>query len=81
LEQIHPAQAVAGPGEGGVALENVLVLAGHPAHLTGEMDLLPGPLGCGLFVGEPQEEHSIGVGEFALQPPPATAYRLLFQSA
>jgi len=32
------------------------------------MNLLPGPLGCGLFVGTPQEEDTIiGVGEFALR--------------
>jgi hypothetical protein len=47
VQQIHPAQAAAGPGEGGVALEHALV--GRPAHLTGEMDLLPdhcGGVGC-----------------------------------
>jgi hypothetical protein len=63
VQQIHPAQAAAGTGEGGVALEHVLV--GRPAHLAGEMDLLPDPLGqrgLFLFVGAPRRSTASGSG-------------------
>jgi hypothetical protein len=50
-----------------VEKKHVLIIAGRPAHLTGEMDVLPAPLGCGFLVGAPQEEHNVRIGGFALR--------------